>query len=98
VATNASPVPAVDDEMNDKPDPHANEREARKALERVQRDAEVVGQSSFVRAAGRAREHLAGADADPSDPVEVWGRRVGRGLSVIAFIGLAIWLIGYLAR
>lgn len=93
-----SPLPAVDLTMKDQPDPKADEREARKAIERVERDSEVVGQSSFVRAAGRARGHLAGADADQSDPVEVWGRRVGRGLSVVAFIGLAIWLIGYLAR
>lgn len=84
--------------MSDRHDHNAEERRARKALERVRRDSEVVGQSSFVRATERAREHLAGADADPSDPVEVWGRRVGRALSVIAFIGLAIWLIGFLAR
>ena len=84
--------------MGDRSGQEPADREARKALERVARDAEVVGQSSFVRAAGKARGHLSGADADPSDPVEVWGRRVGRGLSVVAFIALAIWLIGYLAR
>ncbi|WP_306120316.1 MULTISPECIES: hypothetical protein [unclassified Roseitalea] len=72
------------------------EREARKALERVHRDSEVVGQSSLVRAAGRAREHMAGADADPEDKAELWGKRVGRALSVVAFVALAIWLIGYL--
>lgn len=84
--------------MGDKSGNDAREREARKALERVERDSEVVGHSSFARAAGKARDHLAGADADQTDPVEVWGRRVGRGLSVIAFIALAIWLIGYLTR
>lgn len=84
--------------MTNQPHRDAREREADKALERVRRDSEVVGQSSFVRATGKARDHLTGADADPSDPVEVWGRRVGRGLSVIAFIALAIWLIGYLSR
>ena len=73
-------------------------REAQKALERVRRDSEVVGQSSFVRAAGKAKDHLAGADADSDDAIEVWGRRVGRGLSVIAFVALAIWLINYLMR
>ena len=64
--------------MSSKDDPDTHERQAKKALDRVQRDAEVVGQSSLVRAAGKARDHLAGADADPSDPAEVWGRRVGR--------------------
>ena len=84
--------------MGDKSGHKATDREARKALERVARDAEIVGQSSFARAAGKARAHLSGADADSSDPAEVWGRRVGRALSVVAFIALAIWLIGYLAR
>ena len=76
----------------------AREREAKKALERVERDAEVIGQSSLVRAAEKVRGHMSGADANPDDPVEIWGKRVGRILSVIAFIGLAIWLIGYLMR
>ena len=84
--------------MGDRSGQEPTDREARKALERVARDAEIVGQSSFARAAGKARAHLSGADADPSDPAEVWGRRVGRALSVVAFIALAIWLIGYLAR
>jgi|RhiMetdeSRZDD1v2_1073273.scaffolds.fasta_scaffold3920639_1 hypothetical protein len=26
------------------------------------------------------------------DPIEVWGRRIGRGASVVAFIGLCVYL------
>ena len=26
------------------------------------------------------------------DPIEVWGRRIGRGASVVAFVGLCIYL------
>lgn len=84
--------------MTGKHEPDARERQAKKALERVQRDSEVVGQSSLVRAAGKARDHLAGADADQNDPAEVWGRRVGRALAVIAVIVLLIWLVNWLAR
>ena len=41
---------------------------------------------------------MAADDADPEDKVEVWGRRVGRGLSLIVFLILAVWLVGYLRR
>ena len=84
--------------MTNTQNPDQRERQAKKALDRVQRDSEVVGHSSFVRAAGKARDHLAGADADQDDPAEVWGRRVGRGLSVIAVIALLIWLLSWLTR
>ena len=84
--------------MTGKHDPDAKERQAKEVLERVHRDSEVIGQSSLVRAANKARDHLAGADADPNDPAEVWGRRVGRGLSVIAVIVLLIWLVNWLTR
>jgi hypothetical protein len=33
------------------------------------------------------------APADPSDPVEIWGKRIGRVLSVLLFIGLVAWLV-----
>ena len=84
--------------MNDRRRKDGREREAQKALERVERDAEVIGRSSFARAASKARDHLTGADADRNDPAELWGRRVGRALSVIAFVALAAWLLAYLAR
>lgn len=84
--------------MSKKPPHDAREEEARKAIERVERESEIVGRSSFVRAAGKARDRLAAADAEGEDPVEIWGRRVGRILSVIAFIGLALWLFAYLTR
>lgn len=84
--------------MSNKPPHDAREEEARKVIERVERDSEIVGRSSFVRAAGKARDHLAAADAKGEDPVELWGRRVGRILSVVAFIGLALWLFAYLTR
>ncbi|MEM8539492.1 MAG: hypothetical protein AAGF25_00925 [Pseudomonadota bacterium] len=74
------------------------QRESERVLERVSTESEVVGTSSFVRQANRARDHLAGADGDQSDKVEVWAKRFGRGLSVAAFIFLAIWLVNFLGR
>ena len=80
------------------PDDRAREDEAKRALERVARDSEVIGQSTFARTVNRARAHMAADEVDANDPVEVWGRRTGRALSVIAFVLLAIWLVAYLRR
>jgi hypothetical protein len=77
------------------PDP---ERESRAALERVRRDSETYGSSSLGRAGRRLRDHLAATDAvgdaegGRTDPVELWGRRIGRALSVVGFVGLSLWL------
>lgn len=76
-------------------------REARDALARVQRDSETLGTSSAARAAGagakRIADHFAARDAQDAhgaaDPVEIWGRRIGRGLSLIGVIVLT-WLLG----
>ncbi|HWV40873.1 hypothetical protein [Pseudorhodoplanes sp.] len=38
---------------------------------------------------GRAGAPL---DADDGDRVELWGRRIGRTLSVVAFLALAVYL------
>lgn len=72
--------------------------ESEQILERVAQDSESIGTSSFTRTANRITDHLSAAEADENDWAELWGRRIGRGLSVIAFIALAIWLLGYLTR
>lgn len=74
------------------------QREAREALERVARDSETVGSSSMARATGRVADHFAGRDAigeaegGGTDPAELWGRRIGRALSLIGVIVLTYWL------
>lgn len=72
--------------------------ESERILERVAQESENIGKSSFARTATRITDHLSAAEADDDDWAELWGRRIGRGLSVIAFIALAIWLLSYLAR
>lgn len=88
----------VADRQNTTPPGDDNAREVRRILERVERDSETIGTSSLARTANRARDHFGGADADRNDRVEVWGRRIGRALSLAAFVGLAIWLFNYLGR
>jgi ferric-dicitrate binding protein FerR (iron transport regulator) len=74
----------------------ARERESREALDRVRRDSETVGSSSMARLGRRLGDHLGGQDAvgedGTADPIELWGRRIGRSLSIIAFIALSLWL------
>lgn len=79
-------------------DDQKRQRESERVLERVSTESEVVGTSSFVRQANKVRDHLTGADGDQTDPVEMWAKRFGRGLSIVAFILLAVWLVNYLGR
>jgi len=52
--------------------------------------------SALARTAKRATDHFSGRDAigaDGSvDRVELWGRRIGRALSLIGFAALAVYL------
>lgn len=71
------------------PEDEARAREAKAALERVKRDQEGVFSSSMA----RASDHFGAKDADPGDRIEVWGRRIGRGLSLAGVIVLG-WMLG----
>jgi len=72
------------------------EREAREALERVRRDTETVGSSSLARMSHRLQDHFGARDAvngqGETDPIELWGRRIGRILSLVGVVVLALWL------
>jgi hypothetical protein len=73
----------------------ARRREALDALEELKRDRAPLG-SGLAEAARRAGRHFAAADAagpdGARDPIELWGRRIGRALSLIAVIVLSIYL------
>ena len=66
------------------------------------RERDDVGTSALARAARRAGDHFAAADARKDaadDRIELWGRRIGRSLSLVAFVGLVIYLyVTYFAR
>lgn len=66
--------------------------ESERILERVRRDSETVGSSAFARTTTRLADHFLARDAPQDDPVEIVGKRIGRVLSVIFFIGLVIYL------
>jgi hypothetical protein len=78
------------------PDERANE--SRETLERVARDTQSIAGAPLGRVGRRVRDHFAGRDAvgeaegGATDPVELWGRRIGRWLSVVLGIVLVAWL------
>lgn len=79
-------------------DDDARVRESRRALERVERETETIGRSAGARMGRRMADHFAGRDAHgqgeggKTDPMEVWGRRIGRALAVPFFVFLLVWL------
>jgi hypothetical protein len=66
------------------------EAESRRIIGRV--DAET--DATMVQ---RARNHMAGRDADENDKAELWGTRVGRWLGLALLIYLVWWLIDFAA-
>ena len=54
--------------------------------------SENVFTGSFASMAGRAGSHFAGADDPADDRIEIWGKRIGRALSLIGVVGLSIYL------
>jgi hypothetical protein len=84
----------------------ARRREAEATLERARRDSETLGGSTMARAAGDKAQgwmdHFAGKDAQAraeggkaegeTDLIELWGRRIGRSLSLIGVIVLGYML------
>lgn len=72
----------------------AERREALRTLGQL-RERDDIASSALSRAARRATNHFAAKDAmadAADDRIELWGRRIGRALSLAAFIGLAIYL------
>jgi hypothetical protein len=65
---------------------------ARAELEKLRHESDTVG-ATLDRLLRRTGTHFAGHDAGgTNDPVEIWGRRIGRGLSAIAVVALCIYL------
>lgn len=74
--------------MTTDPREEARAAEAKATLERVKRDQEGLLGSSM----GRAADHFSAKDAPEGDKIELWGRRIGRALSLIGVVLLAWWL------
>lgn len=74
-------------------------REALRSLDSL-RESDTFATSALARTANRAADHFAARDTmkdglrpDGSvDRIELWGRRVGRALSLAGFVALAVYL------
>jgi hypothetical protein len=75
-----------------------SDTEARRILERVERETSPGGTSFIARTAKGARDHVNAADANRSDPIEYWGTRIGRVLGLVIAIGLLAWLVFFATR
>ncbi|WP_417677594.1 hypothetical protein [Roseibium sp.] len=71
----------------------AKREEALRAIDRADAESETITGSTLARMAKRAQHHMAGADADETDRIEVWGTRIGRTAGLLFAIGLVIYLI-----
>jgi cytochrome c-type biogenesis protein CcmH/NrfG len=69
----------------------AQRREALATLNQL-REGDTFASSVLARTARRAGDHFAAKDAAGEDRIEVWGRRIGRALSLAGLIALAIYL------
>lgn len=65
--------------------PNDPAEQARRDLARLAVDRDTLGTSALARMA----EHLRAEDASSDDPIEVWGKRIGRGLGAVFFVFLA---------
>ena len=77
-------------------DDAARRAESAAILRRIAQETEpqVGAAANMANGVGR---HFGAGDADPADRIEVWGTRIGRGLSVIGFAVLAVLLALQLA-
>jgi hypothetical protein len=71
------------------------DEDARRALDRVARDSETLGASSLRRMSGHfaARDAVGAGEGGETDPIELWGRRIGRFLSLLGVVALSLWLL-----
>ena len=69
----------------------AQRREALASLQTLS-ERDTFATSALARSAQRASDHLAAKDAAGDDRIELWGRRIGRALSLAGFVALAIYL------
>lgn len=68
------------------PPDNRHDREARAARRHLERLDE---QGEKLIGGGR----MADPETDPDDPMEIWGKRIGRGLAVLALIYLTYHLV-----
>jgi hypothetical protein len=89
--------------MNSPQQPDEERRREALATLKSLRESDTFATSTLARTTRRASDHFTARDAvdadGSADQIELWGRRIGRALSLIGFIALAIYLyVTYFAK
>ncbi len=63
------------------------QEDARRILDRAHRDSAPMMESALQRSSD-----FFTAKGESDDPAEIWGKRVGRILAIVAAIGCIVWL------
>ncbi|KAF0121152.1 MAG: hypothetical protein FD152_3932 [Xanthobacteraceae bacterium] len=74
-------------ERNNSDEDLRRQEEARRILDRAHRDSAPLLESSMRRAGD-----FFTARGESEDPAEIWGKRAGRGLAVLAGLGCIVYL------
>jgi hypothetical protein len=67
--------------------------ESARILERVNHESNAGSGTVIDRTVARTKGHFTAQDADASDPIEIWGTRIGRFLGLLVLLAMFIWLI-----
>lgn len=79
---------------HENPQDRERREEAESILARAHRDSAPVADSAFSRSID-----FMTARGESDDPAEIWGKRVGRALSIVIGIGCLVFLyLTYIAR
>ena len=73
-------------------------RQAKRTLDRLGEEGGLSATPAMKSATNSVRDHFAARDADKTDRIEVWGTRIARGLALLAFCALVVWLLGQVWR
>ncbi|MEO4043880.1 hypothetical protein AAFN47_19960 [Hoeflea sp. CAU 1731] len=73
-------------------------KKARRDLDKLRDEGGLLNAPKLESKTKSVRGHFTASDADQTDPIEVWGTRIGRWLAVVVFIALAIWLFNFFGQ
>lgn len=65
---------------------------AKRELKKLEEEGGLLATPQLKNKADSVMGHFSAEDVPQNDPVELWGTRIARGLSLIAFVVLAVYL------
>ena len=85
----------MSDTPNRRDDRHEHtRRQALRDLDRVTEQSEVLGSSSMARVANGTRDQeMAGSNPEQEDAIDIWGRRIGRGLALLVAGAIIVYVL-----